>query len=141
VYKAVRTVNTGDFAKFQLWEDGAMRYRVRTPDGELLYESFAEVERAYVSGLVDPDDEVAEEGKDRWRRAATIPQLVAARRQKDAPSSSTQWLFILTFVIVGSVALYYLMHGKWWIGIALALVLGASLTSATAYRAFKRARR
>jgi hypothetical protein len=117
-----------------------MRYRVRTPEGELTYESFREVERAYVSGLVDPEDEVAEEGQDRWRRASTIPQLVAARRQSDSPRGG-QWLSVVLFVVLGSLALYFLTHGRWLIGIALALVLASSLTSATAYRAFKRARR
>ena len=59
-----------------------MRYRVRTPEGELDYESLLHVEQAYIAGLVAPEDEVLEEGGTLWRKAASLPNLARAKRSK-----------------------------------------------------------
>ena len=131
-----------------------MRYRVRTPEGELSYESFGEVERAYLSGLVDPEDEVLEEGTTRWRKAGAIPTLAKARRSGNQVWGGTQMIWILIFISLGSVALYLLGKGwaaqhtqplmdvmihYWAPGGLLAIVLGTLLTTIT-YRAQKRTR-
>ena len=55
-----------------------MRYFVRTPEGELVFNSFGEVERAFLQGLVEPDDEIREEDANKWRKASTLPLLVQA---------------------------------------------------------------
>ncbi len=73
-----------------------MRYRVRTPEGELEYPSLRDVEQAYVQGLVDPQDEVLEEGSTLWRKAESLPTLARARRTLfqrtgDAARRSRSW--------------------------------------------------
>ncbi len=114
-----------------------MRYRVKTPEGELTYESFGEVEKAYLAGLVDPTDEVQEEGASKWRKASSIPQLVQARRTGNQAWGGTQAAWILIAIVFGSAALYLISRGKYAIGFTLALLLGTLLTNVT-YRAFKR---
>ena len=56
-----------------------MRYRVRTPEGELGYPSQEDLVRAYSQGLVGPEDEVLEQGHTTWRKAASLPVLVRAQ--------------------------------------------------------------
>ena len=46
-----------------------MKYTVRSGEGEVTFESFGALERAFWSGLVDPEDKVQEEGATAWRRA------------------------------------------------------------------------
>jgi hypothetical protein len=132
-----------------------MRFRVRTPDGELTYESFGEVERAYLAGLVEPQDEVLEDGTSRWRKAGAIPELARARRMGNQVWGGTQMIWILIFITFGSVALYLLAKGwaaydkkeplqtvalhYWLPGGVLAIILGSLLTTIT-YRASKRSR-
>ena len=116
-----------------------MRYRVRTPDGELTYSSMREVEMAYVYGLVGPDDEVLEEGKELWRKASTIPILARARpeRKRIAP---THLLSVLAAVVLGVAALTLILSDSWTrraLGVVLALAMSTLLTRVT-YKAFKR---
>ncbi len=117
---------------------GAMRYRVKNEDGELSFGSFGEVERAYLQGLVEPDDEILEEGSTRWRKASTIPLLVQAGRRRNA-WGGTQSLWIVVAVVFGSAALYMIAKGRMLIGLVLALILSVLLFSVT-YRAFRRTR-
>ena len=74
----------------------------RTPEGELEYESILHVEQAYLSGLVDPEDEVLEEGGTLWRKAATLPNLARARPAPSSRKSNRkQFLIILIAVFAG----------------------------------------
>jgi len=118
-----------------------MRYRVRTPEGELEYESILHVEQAYVAGLVDPEDEVLEEGGTLWRKAASLPNLARARSKGGAskPSRTTQTGTIVLAAVLGLFALFLLRRGMGlW---ALLLVLGASsLVWRVTYQAFRRKR-
>jgi uncharacterized membrane protein YhhN len=116
-----------------------MRYRVRTPDGELDYLSFREVEVAYVQGLVGPDDEVREEGQKLWRKASTIPQLVRAKPPERVPRDTMQFIAILCALALGLASLVLLMKGLWW-----GLVTGLATTffvSHLAYTAFRKPKR
>jgi hypothetical protein len=117
-----------------------MRYRVRTPDGELEYESILHVEQAYVAGLVDPEDEVLEEGGTLWRKASTLPNLARARRPASSKSTNrTQSLIILIAVVLGVFSLLLV-----WSGRGLLALLGAlgviSLLWRVTYDAFRRKR-
>jgi hypothetical protein len=116
-----------------------MRYTVRTQEGELTFNSFGEVERAFLQGLVDPEDEIREEGASTWRKASSIPLLVQARRRGDAVWGGTQAAWIMIAVIFGSIALYMIAKGRIALGLGLAVILSLLLTRVT-YRAFKRTR-
>jgi hypothetical protein len=117
-----------------------MRYRVRTPDGELDYASMRDVEVAYVQGLVGPDDEVLEEGHTTWRKASTIPVLVRAKPASKGLFGQTQVLSVLGAVVLGVAALVLIASDSWTrrvLGIVLALALCTLLTRVT-FKAFKR---
>ncbi|ATB26912.1 hypothetical protein [Melittangium boletus] len=117
-----------------------MRYRVRTPDGELDYLSFREVELAYIQGLVGPDDEVREEGQTLWRKASTIPLLARARPPDKGLMARGQLFAVVGAVLMGIWALMLIMSESWsrrGLGIVLALATSALLTRVT-YKAFKR---
>ncbi len=116
-----------------------MRYIVRTPEGELTFNSFGEVERAWLQGLVEPDDEIREEGATKWRKASTLPLLVQARRRGDALWGGTQSAWIIIAIVFASAALYFIAKGRTWFGLMIAFVLALLLTRVT-YRAFKRSR-
>lgn len=117
-----------------------MPYHVRTPDGELMYPTLADIERAYVQGLVDPDDEVREVGAEKWRKASSLPVLARAQRPT-AKAGRAQALTVLAAVVVGVLALGLLIGGSSWnvrlLGIALALVVSALLSRVT-FKAFKK---
>jgi hypothetical protein len=118
-----------------------MRYHVRTPDGELAYTSFREVELAYVQGLVGPEDEVREDGQKLWRKASTIPELVRARPPPGpAQTLRVRYAGTLALVIMGVWSLRLLFSEdlvKRGVGVCLALATSAILTHLT-YRAFRR---
>lgn len=118
-----------------------MRYRVRTPEGELEYESILHVEQAYLAGLVDPEDEVLEEGGTLWRKAATIPTLARARGTgiQYWAHKNSQTLSIVIAAIAGLFSLFLMKmgYGLW----ALAPALGASsMVWRVTYKAFNRRR-
>ncbi len=116
-----------------------MRYTVRTPEGELTFKSFGEVERAWLQGLVEPDDEIQEEGSSKWRKASSLPLLVQARRHGDAVWGGTQPAWIVVAIVLASAALYLIAKGRTWYGLTLAFGLALLLTRVT-YKAFKRSR-
>ena len=117
-----------------------MRYRVRTPDGELDYTSIGEVEAAYVQGLVGPDDELLEEGHTVWRKASSFPILARARPKTRAPGRTAQVISVLLAVAMGMGALMLLPNESLpRKGLGLFLALGAAmLLSRVTYTAFKR---
>src|SRR6202022_1831994 len=94
-----------------------MRYTVKTPEGELTYNSFGEVERAWMQHLIDPEDEIRGEDSTRWRKASSFPVLVRARRQSAATWGGSQALWILIGIMLGSAALYFIAKGKLLIGL------------------------
>jgi hypothetical protein len=83
-----------------------LKITVRSADGgELEYESFGQVEQAWLMGLVGPDDELLEEGKTAWRKARTYPLLMAARRSGEQVWMGAWFLWTLLGVIGATVAL------------------------------------
>lgn len=118
-----------------------MAYRVRSPDGELMFPSLGDIERAYVQGLVDPDDEIREDGTEKWRKASSLPVLAQARKPRTLKDSRSQTLTVLGAVAVGLLALGLIILGNSWnvrmMGIALALVVSGLLTRVT-FKAYKR---
>ncbi|MBN1209505.1 MAG: hypothetical protein JXB05_31935 [Myxococcaceae bacterium] len=118
-----------------------MRYRVRTPEGELEYPSLREVEQAYAAGLVAPEDEVLEEGGTLWRKAGSLPTLAQAqRRHRGArPSSASQGLIILIAAVLGVFALLLVRSGRGVFGLLIAIAIASLLFRVTAH-AFRRKR-
>lgn len=117
-----------------------MRYVVRTPDGELVYPSLLDVEKAYAQGLVDPEDEVREESGSAWRKASSLPTLARARRESSGAASRGQALLVMGVVLLGALALSLLFRDSWnlrLLGIVLALAASFMLTRVT-FKAFKR---
>ncbi|WP_164016768.1 hypothetical protein [Pyxidicoccus trucidator] len=117
-----------------------MRYVVRTPEGELVYPSLLDVERAYVQGLVDPEDEVREETALTWRKAGSLPTLAQARRTSSGAAARGQALMVMGVVLLGGLALSLLFRDSWnlrLLGIVLALMASFMLTRVT-FKAFKR---
>jgi hypothetical protein len=120
-----------------------MPYRVRTPDGELDFPSLGDVERAYAMGLVGPEDEVREEGKEAWRKAGSLPVLARARPTKAPAAAGAQRLQILLAVGLSLLALWLLVRdnpGTRLLGVGLALVVAGLLMRVTS-RAFGRGKR
>lgn len=117
-----------------------MRYRVRTPDGELDYPSMGEVEAAYLQGLVGPEDEVLEEGHSVWRKAASLPTLARARPRTKGSRKLTSWLGVVIAVLMGLWALVLLtQESPTRRGLGLFLALGtAMMLGRVTYQAFKR---
>ena len=119
-----------------------MRYRVRTPEGELDYLSFREVELAYMQGLVGPNDEVREEGQELWRKASTIPLLARARPSDPGLLARMPGVAVVGAVLLGLGSLVLILSDSWprrGLGIVLALMTSALLTRVT-HKAFKRSR-
>lgn len=88
-----------------------MKFRVRSKDGgELEYESFGQVEQAWLLGFVEPDDELLEEGKTKWRKASSFPLLVQARRSGDQVWMGSWFLWIVLGVAGATAALVLLGH-------------------------------
>lgn len=113
-----------------------MKFTVKTPDGELTYASFGEVEKAWLNGLVGPDDELLEEGHTKWRKASTFPVLMQARRHGDAVWGGSQQAYLIIVVVLGSAALYALVKGH-WIGIPALFILAYMMMRIT-WNAYKR---
>jgi hypothetical protein len=85
-----------------------VKYKVRSKDGELDFESFGQVEQAWLMGMVEPEDDVLEEGKTVWRKAGAIPLLAKARREGDAVWKGTWFAWTLIGVVGGTIALVLL---------------------------------
>lgn len=118
-----------------------MAYRVRTPDGELVFPSLGDIERAYVQGLVDPDDEVREDGAEKWRKASSLPVLAQAKKPQSGKAARAQTFTVLGAVTLGVGALLVMVLGRTpevrMMGIALALVVSGILMRVT-FKAYKR---
>ncbi len=114
-----------------------MKFTVRTQEGTLEFGTFGQVELAWLQGLVGPDDDVLEEGTNRWRKAGSIPLLAQARRHGDQIWGGSQPAWMAIGVILSSIALYLIVQGHHLIGAALA-VLVATLLFRVTMSAFKR---
>lgn len=120
-------------------EGATMKFRVRNKEGELEFPSFKEVEQFWLMGFIEPDDEILEEGKERWRKANTFPLLVNARRPAQEAWRGTWYLWALIGICGGSGALVALTKGELAIGGVLA-VLTSLVTIHVNVRAHRRSK-
>jgi len=97
-----------------------VKYTVRNKDGELTYGSLEEVKTAFVIGLIEPDDEVIEEGAKLARKASSIPLLVTAKKvthEKGQSNAMRGW--VIGALVLAMFAFYFLIKGVWtWGGLA-----------------------
>ena len=103
-----------------------MKYTVRSPDGELTFHSFREMEKAYWDGLVDPDDEVQEEGASLWRKAGSFAVLRGPGPQT-AQAKQKETMLVVVEVLLATVALGALFskgHDVTRYGIAILAIAG-----------------
>ncbi len=112
-----------------------MRYTVRTKDGSLTYGSMGEVEKAYRSGLVEPEDEIQEEGTTTWRKAGAIPVLARQPKGLDRLNVRSQAWTVFALCLL-ALSLYCLVKGLVWVAVASALAVSFILTRVT-YKAFR----
>lgn len=116
-----------------------MRLRVRTPDGELTFGSKYELSKAYAQGLVDPGDEVLEEGASRWRKAAELPELAHLRaKPRGVPRQTLAMLAMVVLSIASLVLLFREDNASRGIGFLLAFGVAYLLMGSTR-KAFRRA--
>jgi hypothetical protein len=116
-----------------------MKFTVRTSDGELTFGSFGEVEKAWLMGLVGPDDELLEDGHTKWRKASSFPVLVGARRTGEQAWGGAWFLWAVISILMGSATWYFLHNGDYLFGMLFGIVT-ALLTINVTVRANKRAR-
>ncbi|MBK7860263.1 MAG: hypothetical protein IPJ65_16945 [Archangiaceae bacterium] len=116
-----------------------MKFLVRTPEGELEFQSFGEVERAWLMGLVGPDDELLEDGKTKWRKASSFPLLMKARRTGEQAWGGAWFLWTVIGVMLGSCTLWLIRAGQNLLGGLLGLMT-AMVMIHVSVRAAKRAK-
>jgi hypothetical protein len=103
-----------------------VKYTVKNSDGQLTYGSMEEVKTAYVLGLVEPEDEVLEDGSTMWRKAGAIPLLVTARKVSNLRGHSNALRgWVIGALVLSFFAFYFLIKGSWiWGGLtALGVVV------------------
>ncbi len=95
------------------------------------YESFGQVEQAWLLGFVEPDDELLEEGHTKWRKAKTYPLLVNARRSGEQVWVGS-WFFWVVLGIAGSTyALWQLHLDNYVTGMVAAFAVAAMMVKVT----------
>ena len=88
-----------------------MKYRVRSKDGELEYESFKQLEDAARLGFVDPDDELLSEGQTEWKKVSTVPALLKGKRSGGGFTRTPLFRWIVLSVAGGVFALWAIHKG------------------------------
>ena len=114
-----------------------MKFTVRTPEGELTFQSFGEVEKAWLMGLVGPDDELLEDGKTMWRKASSFPHLVNARRTGDQAWGGSWFLWTVIGILLASSAGWLIKAEQYLYGGILALMTAMVMTHVTVRAAKK----
>jgi len=86
-----------------------VKYTVRNKDGEVAFESRAELQNAARTGLVEADDEVKSEGDANWKRAASITWLTTDTAKKPGPINNPffRWMLLSS---LGAIAAFWLIY-------------------------------
>jgi hypothetical protein len=85
-----------------------VKYRVRSKEGELEYESFKQLEEAAQMGFVDPDDELLREGETEWKKVSSQPALLKGKRSGSMFSGPLfRWVL---FSVLGAIFAFWAIH-------------------------------
>jgi len=114
-----------------------MGFRVRNQDGEVHFASFRDLHNGYLAGLVEPADEILEDGTEKWRRADTYPMLKDIPKTKSRTMSS-QTILVLSLCVAALVAL---IAFPWYVALILAFFAAMVSASRTATRAARGTKR
>lgn len=96
-----------------------MKYRVKSQDGELEYESYGQLQEAFDVGFVDADDQVQKEGTTQWVAARTLVK----HRAKVPTWRSRQLLFVYAAIGLAGSAFYLFARDEYVWGAAAIFVL------------------
>jgi Flp pilus assembly protein TadB len=99
-----------------------MGYRVRNEHGELRFRSFAELKEACRQHMVEPDDELLEDGATTWRKASSLPRLWEVPRDTRPPWQREGKWYVFAALMVGAAA-YFVINGWDYLSIAIAAVV------------------
>ena len=83
-----------------------MKYRVRTSEGELQYDSYEQLQQAAATGMVEDDDEILAENKTEWAKASSL--IKRARRPSGWLRPQLLWVYLA--LMLASVSLYFLLQ-------------------------------
>jgi hypothetical protein len=96
-----------------------MKYRVKSQDGELEYESHAQLQQAFDVGFVDAEDQVLKEGGTDWVAARTLVK----QRAKVPTWRSQQLLWVYAAIGLAGSAFYLFARDEYVWGAASIFVL------------------
>jgi len=116
-----------------------MGYRVRSEGGEIHFRSLYEIQGALRNGLVAPEDELTEDGREAWRKVSTILALQDAR---PAPSGFLRGdaRFVIPLCALLLLCLPLILSERWRIaGLGLAVFVALLLGQFT-FKVFSRRR-
>jgi hypothetical protein len=87
-------------------------YRVRSKHGEIRLKTTAELKDAWDRHLIDPEDEVQEDGSTEWRKASAVPALASSVKQRTSllDSPARWYLWALVVAIVGAGLLFIIVR-------------------------------
>jgi Flp pilus assembly protein TadB len=114
-------------------------YTVRTEHGELKFESLLDLEKAWLNGLVEAEDEVVERGQSTGIKAGQMKLLKLASVEKHKTRTGHHNFFLLLSVGLAVLALFFLSLGKPILAALCAVAVAALLFQVTT-RAFSRKR-
>jgi hypothetical protein len=117
-----------------------MAYRVRNEHGELRFDTFEHLRDAYLQHLVEPDDEVLENGSQTWRKAGSFPALVRALEARPTALGREARWYLLALVLLGSGA-YFVVFGWGLVSFAIVAAIIASFVIWTTFTSFRRRRK
>jgi hypothetical protein len=85
-----------------------VKFRVRSADGEIVFDSLEAFRIAAHSGLVEASDDVLRDGETTWRKASTLRDVWPQGAQK---KRNPQTLWIALAVVLGIGAFVMLLKG------------------------------
>ncbi|HEY8208412.1 MAG TPA: hypothetical protein VIG99_13070 [Myxococcaceae bacterium] len=117
-----------------------MGYVVRSEGGEVKFQSLYEIQRAIANGLVDPEDELTEDGQAAWRKISTVAALRDARPEPSGFWKTDVGKWVIPLCALLGVSLVLLFSPRYWVaGLGLAIFLALVLSQLT-FKVFSKRR-